>query len=75
MATEAENNNFDISRRDDVSFRHFQIIVKLLNIERIEHHNVDVVTNSPEKLIEMRRVFTKIYQIPLSRFFFYIKNN
>ncbi len=57
-----ENKNFDISRRDGVAFKHYQIWVKLLRNELTEHHNLEIFTTGPEQLIEMRRVYAKIYK-------------
>ncbi|MES2679549.1 MAG: hypothetical protein V4635_06670 [Bacteroidota bacterium] len=76
MIKGTENRDFDISRRDGVSFRHYQILVKLFRDEQTERHNLDIFTTGPEQLLEMRRVFTKTYRTPHSRVIYnMMKNN
>ncbi|HOZ87950.1 MAG TPA: hypothetical protein PL029_09335 [Bacteroidia bacterium] len=71
-----ENRDFDISRRDGVTFKHYQILVKLFRDDQTQHHNLDIFTTGPEQLLEMRRVFAKTYQTPHSRLVYnMMKNN
>lgn len=57
MANNSENKGFDISRRHLASFRHYQIMVKLMREERTEHHSLEVFTTGPDQLLEMRRIY------------------
>jgi len=71
-----ENKNFDISRRDSVAFKHYQLMVKLLRDDKTEHHTLEIFTTGPEQLIEMRRVYAKTYRKPdLRTIFRVIKSN
>ena len=73
--TNAEDRNFDISRREQASFRHYQILVKLFRNGKTEHHNLDVFTNGPDQLLEMRRLFAKTYKPGFRWVYHCIKNN
>ncbi len=69
-------SDFDISRRDGVSFRHYQILVKLLRNEKTENHSLDIFTTGPEQLLEMRRMFAMTSKMSLSRSIYNaMKNN
>jgi len=67
MIKGTEDKNFDISRRDGFSFKHYQLLVKLFCEEHTEHHKLDIFTTGPKQLLEMRRVFAKTYKKPVSR--------
>jgi hypothetical protein len=70
-----ENKNFDISRRTQASFKHYQILVKLFRNERTEHHSLDVFTNGPDQLLEMRRLYSKIHTSSFTSVYHCVKNN
>jgi hypothetical protein len=70
-----ENKHFDISRRTQASFKHYQILVKLFRNERTEHHNLDVFTNGPDQLLEMRRLYSKTYKSNFRSVYHCVKNN
>lgn len=75
MINGSENKGFDISRRHLASFRHYQIMVKLLRNEKTEHHNLEVFTTGPEQLLEMRRVYAKTGQLCEFRSMHYLARN
>ena len=75
MIKHTENKSFDISRRDQVTFRHYQILVKLLREDKTEHHNLEIFTTGPEQLLEMRRVYAKTCRKPEFRTLFNVMKN
>lgn len=58
MSSENENRKFDITRREEgVSFKHYQLMIKVLRNDKTEHHNLEIFTSGSQQLLEMRRIY------------------
>ncbi len=60
MIRKTENKKLDITRRNGQVFKHYQILVKILNGEQTQQHTIEVFTGGPGQLLDMRRVYAKL---------------
>ena len=71
-----ENKNSGIRQGDDVSFKHYQIFVKLFCEEQTEHHPLEIFTTGPRQLLEMRRIYARTYKkVNVRSIYNVMKNN
>lgn len=61
MKNNRENKQPDISRPRDIEFRHYQLMIKMMRLGVTEHHHLEVFT-TPQQLLEMRRVYTAVFE-------------
>lgn len=55
-----ENRKFDITRRNQSTYSHYQLFVKVLRGDRTEHHTVEVFAAAGGQLNKMRRLYATI---------------
>jgi hypothetical protein len=76
MIEKNENMDFNIRGNNNAAFRHYKLLVKLSHNNKTEHHNIEVLTNGSNQLIEMRRIYTKGYKkIEFRTIYNVMKNN
>ena len=76
MIEKNENMDFNVRGNDNAAFRHYVLLVKLLHNNKTEHHNLEVFTNGPNQLLEMRRIYAKSYKkIEFRTIYNVMKNN
>jgi hypothetical protein len=48
---------------ENVNFKHYKVIVKILHEDKIEHQNLEIFTTGLKQLLEMRRLHNKAFNL------------
>lgn len=76
MIEKNENTDFNLRDNNNATFRHYKLLIKLSHNNKTEHHNIEVFTNGPNQLLEMRRIYAKSYKkLEFSKIYNVMKNN
>lgn len=48
---------------ENINFKHYKVIVKILHDEKVEHQNLEIFTTGLKQLLEMRRLHNKVFEL------------
>jgi hypothetical protein len=48
---------------ENISFKHYKVIVKILHEEKVEHQDLEIFTTGLKQLLEMRRIHNRAFDL------------